>query len=93
MIIDIPDSHFDSSNPIITTYILLLYYSVEHLIGIEIEVALHCLASEILERIDWVNNNSVSDCSGVFSPVWSHELVVPLILGVIRKICLDLYHC
>ena len=52
MIIDIPDSHFDSSNPIITTYILLLYYSVEHLIGIEIEVALHCLASEILERID-----------------------------------------
>ena len=48
MIVDIPDSHLHSSNPIVTIYILRLYNSVEHLITIEIEVVEHCLVGESL---------------------------------------------
>ena len=48
MIVDIPDSHLHSFNPIVTIYILPLYNFVEHLIIIEIEVVKHCLVGEIL---------------------------------------------
>ena len=48
MIVNIPDSHFHSFNPVVTIYILRLYNSVEHLIIIEIEVVEHCLVGELL---------------------------------------------